>query len=152
MSLHFEKYAAKGNEIVNKLAALLSVPEDKSARILRATLHALRNRISIEESFHLLAQLPVALKGVYVDGWKPLEYHERIRHLHDFLNEIRLQDSSLAAYDFGNDEKARMLVGRVFQILQQFVSEGEMADIIGNLPSELKAFILIEGTEQHIVM
>lgn len=141
MSLDFEKYAAKGNEFVHLVSEELQVPRDKAGRIIRAVLHALRNRLSHEESFQLLAQLPVALKGVYVDGWKFDKDFNRIHHVNDFLDEIRKEDRGLAGYDFGNNSKAEIAVASVFKALNNFVSEGEMNDITDVMPAELKEFI-----------
>jgi uncharacterized protein (DUF2267 family) len=140
MSFHFEKYAAKANEFVNLVAEDLKVPIEKSGRIIRAVLHALRNRISHEESFQLIAQLPMALKGVYVDGWKFDKHFSRISHINDFLDEVRKEDGELAGFDFGNDAKAKQAVTAVFRALGFLISEGEMQDIIASLPKELKTF------------
>lgn len=105
MSLDFEKYASKGNEFVKLVAEDLKVPREKAGRIIRAVLHSLRNRISHEESFQLMAQLPMVLKGVYVDGWKFDKDFNRISHLDDYLDEVRREDGGLAGYDFGNNRK-----------------------------------------------
>ena len=70
MSIDFEKYAIKGNEFVSLITNALSVPKERAGRIIRAVFHSIRNRLTHEESFQLLAQLPMSLKGVYVDGWK----------------------------------------------------------------------------------
>ena len=59
----------KGNEFVRLIAEELEVPRDKVGRIIYAVFHALRNRLSHAESFHLIAQLPMVLKSVYLDGW-----------------------------------------------------------------------------------
>ena len=89
MSLDFEKYAAKGNEFVRLVADELEVSREKAGRIIRSVFHALRNRLTHEESFQLMAQLPMVLKGVYVDGWHFDKDLDRIRHINDFLDEIR---------------------------------------------------------------
>jgi uncharacterized protein (DUF2267 family) len=81
MALDFEKYAAKGNEFVRLVAEDLQVSHDRAGRIIRAVFHALRNRLNHEESFQLLAQLPMVLKGVYVDGWHFDKDFHRIRHI-----------------------------------------------------------------------
>lgn len=141
MSLDFDKYAAKGNEVVRMLAEDLQTSRDKAARILRAVLHSLRKRLSLQESFQLLAQLPMAFKAVYVDGWKYDTQFVRIEHLHEFFDEIRNEDGLTAAYDFGNDEKAALAVAAVFRTLNYFISEGEKNDMIGALPQELKKFV-----------
>ena len=37
---------------------------------LRATLHALRDRLGPENAVHLAAQLPMLLRGLYYEGWR----------------------------------------------------------------------------------
>ena len=147
----FEKFAAKGNEWINKIAQLGEMPEDQAGRILKATLHALRNRLTIEESFHLMSQLPMALKGVYVDGWKLTQCFERVRHLHEFLNEIREMNGTTAAYDLGNDDKAKDRVGIVFQVMQEYVSAGEMQNVMSQFSEEIRHFIQMQKREQPTV-
>ena len=147
MSLDFEKNAVKGNEFVRLVVEELEVPRDKAGRIIRAVFHALRNRLSHEESFQLLAQLPMSLKGVYVDGWRFDKVFNRISYINDFLDEVRLEDGGLAGYDFDNNSKAEVAVASVFKALNYFVSEEEMNDILDVMPSALKQFIKekIEG-------
>ncbi|HWC51962.1 MAG TPA: DUF2267 domain-containing protein [Chitinophagaceae bacterium] len=141
MSLDFEKYAAKGNELVNMLAKDLQIHPDNAGRILRSVLHALRKHLGIDESFQLLSQLPMALKGVYVDQWDPSESYQRIHTVEEFLDEVRSEDKGLAGYDFGNNEKARNIVRTVFKDLTYYLSEGEFDDFTAMLPGELKKFI-----------
>ncbi len=141
MSLDFEKYVAKGNEFLKLVAEDLQVPRDKAGRIIRAVLHALRNRLSHEESFQLIAQLPMTLKGVYVDGWKFNKDFNRISHVNEFLDEVRGEDGGLAGYDFGDNSNASLAVATVFKALNYFVSEGEMSDIMAVLPAALKEFV-----------
>ena len=95
MSLDFEK-KGEGNEFVRLVAEELEVSVDKAGRIIRAVFHALRNRLSHEESFQLLAQLPVSLKGVYVDGWRFNKDFHRISYINDFLDGVRQEDGGLA--------------------------------------------------------
>lgn len=149
MSLDFEKYAIKGNEFVQLVADELKIPKDIAGRVIRAVFHSLRNRLTHEESFHLLAQLPLVLKGVFVDGWKFDTEFQRIKHLEDFLNEVRKEDGSSAGYDFGNDARAKITVSAVFKALHYFISEGELNNMIAVLPNELKKLIKesVGGTE-----
>ena len=140
MSLDFEK-KGEGNEFVRLVAEELEVSVDKAGRIIRAVFHALRNRLSHEESFQLLAQLPVSLKGVYVDGWRFNKDFHRISYINDFLDGVRQEDGGLAGYDFGNNSKAGVAVASIFKALNYFVSEVEMNDIIDVMPTELKQFI-----------
>ena len=38
---------------------------------LRTTLHALRDRLTVEETAQLAAQLPMLIRGLYYEGWDP---------------------------------------------------------------------------------
>ena len=148
MSLDFNQYAAKGNAFVNRVAETLHVQRDQAARIVRSVLHALRNRLSHEESFQLLAQLPMALKSVYVDGWKYSDNYIRLRRPEEFLDEIRKEDDGMAGYDFGNDQRAALATAAVLNVLFASVSEGEANDLINTLPESLQIWIQkIENTE-----
>lgn len=141
MTTDFNKYAAKGNELLKVLAEDLEIPRGKAGRILRAVLHALRDHLSIEESLQVISQLPVALKGVYVDQWNMPQKNPRIHHVKQFLDEVRKYDAGLAGYDFGNDESAGRVVKAVFKTLNNYLSDGEFEDIIAVLPTEIKEFI-----------
>ncbi len=150
MSLDFMQYAAKGNAFVNQVSDELNVPRDQAGRVIRSVLHALRNRLSLDESFQLLAQLPMALKAVYVDGWKPGGEYIRLRHIDDFLDEIRKEDSNLAGHDLGNDQRALKTVSVVFQVLHDSISEGGFEGLVHTLPEAyqtwMKPFLLKEGS------
>jgi uncharacterized protein (DUF2267 family) len=146
MSLDFYQYAAKGNAYVNRVAETLQVQRDQAARIVRSVLHALRNRLSHEESFQLIAQLPMALKAVYVDGWKHSDSYLRIRRPEEFLDEIRKEDDGMAGYDFGNNQRAALATAAVFNVLFEMISEGESKSLINTLPESLQ--IWIQGIEK----
>ena len=40
-------------------------------RVLRAWLHLVRDRLTVDSAVHLAAQLPEFLRGVYFEGWVP---------------------------------------------------------------------------------
>ena len=141
MSLNFTQYAAKGNAYVNRVAEVLQVQRNQAARIVRSVLHALRNRLSHEESFQLLAQLPMALKSVYVEGWKYSDNYIRLRRPEEFLDEIRKEDNGMAGYDFGNNQRAALATAAVFNVLFETISEGEGRDMLSTLPESLKLWI-----------
>lgn len=136
----FYKYAQKGNEMVNELAAELGIPEDKEIafRILRAVLRALRNQISVEESFQLLAQLPMVIKGLYVEQWKISKKGDHVRNVHDFVKAVRHEDHPVGAHDLFTFKDGVNAVMAVFKVLRAHISAGEVEDIISVLPGPLK--------------
>jgi uncharacterized protein (DUF2267 family) len=141
MATEFDKYAQKGNEFLSLLENDLKVPSDKAFRILKSVLHTLRNHLGFEESLKVIAQLPMALKGIYVDQWTPGQRSPRMHHVKQLLDEIRESDKSLAAYDFGDDETAKSSVRAVFRTLNYFLSDGEFEDITAVFATEIKEFI-----------
>jgi uncharacterized protein (DUF2267 family) len=141
MVIDFEKYALKGNEFIRFVSLELEVPRDKAARIIRAVLHALRDRLPYEESFQLLAQLPMAIKGIYVDGWTYRTQRQTARHLDEFLEAIREADGNLSGYDFGNNAQALRAMQSVFSALYEYISPGEIEDVLGTLPRALREFV-----------
>jgi uncharacterized protein (DUF2267 family) len=140
MPIDFEKYAAKGNEFMNQLAKKLGDESDRihAARILRSTFRVLRKHLTQEESMQLLAQLPMALKSVYVEGWKINQAHSRIKTIEDFAAEVIQEEGNAAWRDFSNVEEAIQDVRAVIETLTSYVSREEMEEAFGTLPKEIK--------------
>jgi uncharacterized protein (DUF2267 family) len=105
----------------------------KAYMSLRTTLHALRDRLTIEETAQFGAQLPMLIRGLYYEGWTPTGKPDKVRHKADFLASIRayFQDD----WDVDPEEVARA----VLHVITTHVSAGEIEDIKLLLPKELKA-------------
>jgi uncharacterized protein (DUF2267 family) len=133
------KYVDEANAFFNDVAEELGNPLDKEQafRVTRSFLHALRQHITVEESMHAISQLPMMLKGIYVDGWKITEQRNNAYSLHEFLEEIREHSPRTADTDFGNDHQARTHVIAVIRVLRKYISSGEMADIRQQLPEPI---------------
>lgn len=141
MSVNFEKYACKGNEFVFLIAEELEVSRNKATRIARAVLHALRNCLTHEESFELLAHLPMALKGFYIEGWLFATPATRINRLQEFFEKVKTEDAGLSGYDFSDQAMASAAVASVFRQLNFVLSGGEMSSVRAVMPAEIKRFI-----------
>ena len=143
MSLNFNQYAAEGNTFLNDYAKELGLSDDleRAGRVLNSTLHGLRSIISVEESLQFVAQLPMFLKAVYVNGWSIKVNKQRVKDIKGFIDLVRSLDGKTALYDFESDENAEDYVYLTFLILRRYVSSGEMNDIRGELPKRLKGLI-----------
>jgi len=137
----FDQYGEKARDWVRELAAELSLPEEKAYRIIRVVLHSLRNHIPIAESFHLIAQLPLVWKGIYVDGWKPSQEFIRLGNMADYIQSIRHEDKNMSGYDFGNDTHARKAIFGVWKLLANHVSDHQITHICNTLPNEVSKSI-----------
>lgn len=145
MSLNFEKHAAKGNEFVNRLAARLGDIDnrDRAGRVLRCVLHTLRDRLTVEESFQLLAQLPMVIKALYIEGWQPSRYHNKIKTLQELSEEVMKLDGMSAWRDFSGVSDAMDGIEAVIKTMADYVSAGELHDIIAVLPEDMKERFMV---------
>lgn len=77
------------NEWLKELAAHPDIDTENHAyTALRAVLHAVRDRLPVEEAAHLAAQLPLIVRGMYYEGWHPAGCPRRDDSPEQFLNQI----------------------------------------------------------------
>lgn len=139
MSLNFNQFAAEGNSFLKEYTKELNLKydNDKAGRILTSILHGLREIISTQESLQLIAQFPMFLKAVYVNGWSSHK-KSKIKNMKEFIELIRDFDGVTAFHDFENDELAENYIRTTFILLRRYVSLGELEDIRSELPKDLK--------------
>lgn len=140
MGLNFEKYAHEGNSFIKELARNLGHPEEtaRTGIILRAVLHTLRQKLSIGESLNLVSQLPMFIKGIYVDNWEYNEKPSEIRTVEEFKDEVKRLQDLYGEQQFNWETPTEEIIRTVFSSLRKYVSEGEFEDIITQMPKPLK--------------
>lgn len=144
MALNFNQYATEGNTFLKEYTKEMDFGDnrEKAGRILSATLHALRDIIPPTESLQFIAQLPMFIKGVYVNGWKLSKKRPKVKRMADFIDLVRQHDGVAAVNDFEySDEVAENYITATFTYLGKYVSQGEMQDIRDGLPKDLKRMI-----------
>jgi uncharacterized protein (DUF2267 family) len=96
----------------------------------RAALHAVRDRIGVDNAAHLGAQLPMLLRGAYYEDWHPAATPTRERHLEDFIDHV-------AAYMPRDNRTDSAEAGRAcFAVMGRCLDAGEMLKLRGLLPHE----------------
>lgn len=122
------------HEWLNDLAGRIETHDKRRAlRLMRAVLHAVRDRLAHDEAAHLSAQLPVLVRGFYWEGWRPARTPTRERDADAFLERIG------ADYDPGPNGSLAADVEEVFRLLNARVSGGEVGDVRAALPGEIRA-------------
>jgi uncharacterized protein (DUF2267 family) len=105
--------------------------EAEALSVLRSVLHQLRDRLTPEEAIELGAQLPFIIRGIYYEGWRPSRTPEKLRSKEKFLDEVLIKmlprrlDPETAVKD-------------VFALVAHHCDPGEVGDVIGQLPAEIK--------------
>jgi uncharacterized protein (DUF2267 family) len=105
--------------------------EAEALAMLRAVLHQLRDRLSVAEAVDLGAQLPALVRGYYFEGWQPSQTPEKIRAKREFLDKVTLK---LLPHPIAPEPAVK----DVFALLAHHCDPGEIADVIDQLPDEIK--------------
>lgn len=131
-----DRSAEKAHAWLNDLAEQLGTDDHRQAyRVLRAYLHALRDRLPVDEAAQLAAQLPMLIRGIYYDGWNPSSTPVHYRGLADFLDRIAA-DASLEG-----ETAASYAVSAMAVVLRRHISPGEIDDVRATLPEELRPIL-----------
>jgi uncharacterized protein (DUF2267 family) len=121
---------------LNELAEELGDDDRQAAyRVLRAYLHTLRDRLTVEEGAQLAAQLPDLIRGIYYEGWVPARTPLKYRDPDEFLG--RIADQAMLK----GETQASYACAAASRVLRRHVSKGELNDVIAVLPESLRGLI-----------
>jgi uncharacterized protein (DUF2267 family) len=110
-----------------------------AARALRAVLHALRDRLTVEEAAQLAAQLPTLIRGIYYEQWKPGGTKHLAHDIDVFLEHVAVEGR------MAGETEASLAVAAVARVLHRHVSEGELTDVLAILPAKLRPLFQAES-------
>jgi uncharacterized protein (DUF2267 family) len=131
-----DRSTEKANIWVDELADELGTEDRQYAyRILRAFLHTLRDRLTLQETAQLAAQLPELIRGVYYEGWNPSHTPAKYHDTKTFLDRI-----SAEAVMHG-DTEASFATAAAARVLRGHVSPGEIEDVLAVLPAEIRTLL-----------
>ncbi|MGS2617429.1 DUF2267 domain-containing protein [Micromonospora sp. LZ34] len=102
---------------------------------LRTVLHLLRDRMPVQESVEFAAQLPVVVRGIYFDGWKPMDVPVKLNR-DDFLLEVRQR------FQYDIEGGIENLVQVVLNSLRRHVTtQGQWDDVRDQMPKDMARMI-----------
>ena len=107
--------------------------EHRAYYALRIVLHALRDRLPVDEVVDLGAQLPMLIRGFYYEGWHPANKPLKERTKAAFLAHVAegFPDSSAL--------ETEEIVRGIFEMLNGRLTRGEIEGVIQCLPKELRS-------------
>ncbi len=103
--------------------------------VLGAVLRTLRDRLTIEESAHLSAQLPLLVRGLYYDQWQPSACAGEVANAGRVHEACRRR---LAGYPAG--QPAGRGTGGLHDVLAHHISKGEFDEVAKALPEKIWVF------------
>jgi len=103
----------------------------RAYRVLRAYLHALRDRLTVNEAAQLAAQLPDLIRGIYYEGWNPSKTPVHYDGFADFLQRVA------AEAQLDGETTASYATSAAAEVLRRHVSPGEIEDVRAQLPEDL---------------
>ncbi|WP_114520865.1 DUF2267 domain-containing protein [Altererythrobacter sp. ZODW24] len=129
----FDKAIQDANIWIDELMDKLDWDDKQRAhRLLRSTLHTLRDRLPIGEAVDLSAQLPTLIRGIYFEGWQPHRTPTGEKTAEEFSGRV---DEA-----FGDDENIDpvTLTRAALEVVSDHVSGGEINDVKGCLPPKIR--------------
>jgi uncharacterized protein (DUF2267 family) len=129
----FDSTVQKSDKWVKEVMEQLNWDDrDRAFAAMRAVLHTLRDRLTIEEAAHLGAQLPMLIRGMYYEDWAPSHKPDKIRHKDDFVAAVRSYFLPDLPIDY------EIMTRAVLCVLTRKISDGETRDVLRMMPHEIK--------------
>jgi len=129
----FDRTLQETNIWLKEIMEDIGPDRQRAYHALRAVLHALRDRLTVEEAAHLSAQLPLLVRGVFFEGWHPANKPLKERTREEFLEHV---GQGLRGTQPINTETATRAV---FRTIEKHVSPGEVQDVVEMLPKPLRS-------------
>jgi uncharacterized protein (DUF2267 family) len=141
--MNFESYVINANKFLKDVAIEIGEPDNraKAGRVLKAVLHILRTRFTAEESIHFAGQLPILIKGIYVDGWHLTRFRNNPDNNSDLLTDIKSFEGNWGYNDFSNDAKTIDMIRGVLRVLKRSVKDGEVQSPKSHISEEINDVI-----------
>lgn len=129
----FDKTSQTTNIWLDEIMAKLGPDRQVAWHALSAVLHALRDRLPTGLAVHLGAQLPLLVRGLYYDQWRPSEQTPKERSAEQFLEHVtqRLRDIRPV-----NVVDATQVT---FQVLNHHVDPHQIEKVRQALPENIRA-------------
>ena len=130
----FDETVQISNEWLHELMRAVDWDDKARAyRLLRVTLHALRNFLTPHEAVQFGAQLPTLIRGTFYEGWRMTEAPRRDRSKQALLAEVE------AAFKQDPNADPEQLVRAVFKLLAEKISAGEIGEVKHLLRADVRA-------------
>lgn len=84
----------------------------------------------------------MALKALYIDGWRPTHKKLVSRTRIGFMEEVIENKGTDSLADFSDINDVEFAVLAVFNVMRKHITDGEFKDIESVLPAQLKELVM----------
>jgi uncharacterized protein (DUF2267 family) len=129
----FDKTLQTTHIWLDQITARIGPDRQLAWKVLSIVLRQLRDRLPVELAAHLSAELPILVRGVYYDQYKPSNQPSD-HDLDEFVQDVGKWLSDVRPVD------PREAIQAVFGVLSSHVPKGQIRKVQDALPEKLRAF------------
>ena len=119
------------HEWIAAIAEDAHLERNDAFKALRAVLQTLRDRLPVDDAAHFAAQLPMLVRGLFYEGWRPSKVPIKM-HRHEFLacvGERMITDHPVNPF---------VITQHVLGVLSRLLSRGEVGKLRDVLPRDIR--------------
>ena len=128
----FDKTVQTTNTWLGELMEALDADRHTAWKVLGVVLRKLRDRVPVELSAHLGAQLPLLVRGVYYDQFEPAKQPTRCDTIEQFSAEVGMHLADIRPID------PALAVRSVLALLSRHIPEGQIGKVQDALPRNIR--------------
>jgi uncharacterized protein (DUF2267 family) len=140
----FDKTLQTTNIWLNEIGETIGPDKQRCYHALRSVLFALRDRLTTEEAFHVSAQLPMLVRGIFWDGYRPAGKPAQIRSQDEFIANVMEHLGQIGPIDPEDCVRA------VFRVLDRHLPGGEVEEVRGMLPEPIRNYFPGPGQQSRV--
>lgn len=106
--------------------------ESQAYSVLRAVLHTLRDRLTVDETADAASQMPTLVRGIFYENWKPSQCPKKYSEPEKFYEQVRHELRQGTKVDAHHATEAAL------SLLDRHLSQGQVRQIRNMLPEELR--------------
>ncbi len=133
----------KTDDWLDEIKAEIGIPDERLAyQALRSVLHSLRDRLTVDMANALSAELPMLIRGLYFEGWKPSRTPVKTGRLKEFHQCVA------RAYRGPPRTTPATMTSAVLRVLTRNCEGGLVDKIRATLPEALRSMLDDEAPRQ----
>ena len=138
----FDRTLQITNIWLNEISEQIGCDRKLAWAALGAVLRVLRDRLPVNVSAHLAAELPILVRGAFFDHYQPGRQPTSLRNSEQFLEEVEQQLAGQRPVEVAEVSRA------VFGVLSRHISPGEVEKLRHSLPADVRRRLWAEAAAE----